>query len=453
MCACCGLPLRPRIVPRSARRWAVRAAAKTDTARSGELFSGEAFTELVEVDGRRRRRFMLHSPGRLTAETDVLSREDQAGSATDALKGFFLPAGYPDSVARDYLPYQLWAVPCHVTGWMASSLATSSLLQAVGIGSGAAAAASATAAIKWITKDAVGVAGRLLVGGRLGGVFDEDPKRWRLTAEIFKTLGLAAEIATPFFPGSFVALAGAGNFSRAVGKGLGNPCFRIIQTHQAIAGNVGDIAAKEEVWEVAAQLAGLGASVALLRAIEATGRPENVVAVWTAVQAAHVALRYQSLAVLRFDSLNQQRACACVRAHVAGCAVPGVDEANAAEVLWALPAMARPSVSLGASVERALGLTPDRKHLQALLAAHAGEKHVLVWRGGRGMVLLHEGVRTADLLRPLWQAAWLDHAGVRDASAADTAASLAALRERFDDFQRQLRAAGDFRHITDVVLS
>ena len=44
------------------------------------------------------------------------------------------------------------------------------------------------------------------VGGRLGGVFDEDPKRWRLTAEVFKTLGLAAEIATPFFPGSFVAL-------------------------------------------------------------------------------------------------------------------------------------------------------------------------------------------------------------------------------------------------------
>ena len=49
----------------------------------------------------------------------------------------------------------------------------------------------------------------LQVGGRLGGVFDEDPKRWRLTAEIFKTLGLAAEIATPFFPGSFVALVSA----------------------------------------------------------------------------------------------------------------------------------------------------------------------------------------------------------------------------------------------------
>lgn len=78
-----------------------------------------------------------------------------------------------------------------------------------------------------------------------------------------------------------------------------------------------------QVWEVAAQLAGLAASVALLRAIEATGRPENVVAVWAAVQAAHVALRYQSLAVLRFETLNQKRACACVRAHVAGRRVPG----------------------------------------------------------------------------------------------------------------------------------
>lgn len=40
------------------------------------------------------------------------------------------------------------------------------------------------------------------------------------------------------------------------------------------------------------------------------------------------------------------------------------------------------------------------------------------------------------------QAAWLEHAGVHDASAADTAASLAALHECFAGFQRELRAAG-----------
>ena len=39
-----------------------------------------------------------------------------------------------------------------------------------------------------------------------------------------------------------------------------------------------------QVWEVTAQLIGLAGSVGLLRAIEATGRPENVVYVWAVNQ-------------------------------------------------------------------------------------------------------------------------------------------------------------------------
>lgn len=40
---------------------------------------------------------------------------------------------------------------------------------------------------------------------------------------------------------------------------------------------------------------------------------------------------------------------------------------------------------------------------QALLAVHEGEAHVLVWRGGTGAVLLHEGASPVVLLRALWQ--------------------------------------------------
>ena len=46
---------------------------------------------------------------------------------------------------------------------MSHSLATSSLLSAVGVNSGAGVAAGATAAVKWITKDGIGAFGRLLV--------------------------------------------------------------------------------------------------------------------------------------------------------------------------------------------------------------------------------------------------------------------------------------------------
>ena len=48
------------------------------------------------------------------------------------------------------------------------------------------------------------------VGGRLGTVFDEDPKRWRMLAEALGTLGMSLEIATAFAPPqAFLLLAGA----------------------------------------------------------------------------------------------------------------------------------------------------------------------------------------------------------------------------------------------------
>ena len=109
------------------------------------------------------------------------------------------------------------------------------------------------------------------MGGSLSAVFDEDPKRWRMIGEAVTTLGLALEIATQLSPANFVTLAGAGTLAKATGKGMGRPCFRVIQTYFAAANNVGDVSAKEEVWEVTAQMAGLALSVALLSALEASG--------------------------------------------------------------------------------------------------------------------------------------------------------------------------------------
>lgn len=70
--------------------------------------------------------------------------------------------------------------------------------------------------------------------------------------------------------------------------------------------------AKEEIWEVAAQLLGLASSVALLTLLEAVGQPEAVVPAWAAVHSVHVALRYVALASLRFPYPNQVRAAAAV---------------------------------------------------------------------------------------------------------------------------------------------
>jgi hypothetical protein len=65
-------------------------------------------------------------------------------------------------------------------------------------------AVGVSASIKWLTKDGLGAAGRLFVGGRLSTVFDEDPKRWRLNAELVNSGGLALEIATQLFPSAYM---------------------------------------------------------------------------------------------------------------------------------------------------------------------------------------------------------------------------------------------------------
>ncbi|CAK0786904.1 hypothetical protein CVIRNUC_010118 [Coccomyxa viridis] len=400
-------------------------------------------TVLSEIKGKERRTYSFNHQNQLVLEQQGSSNRQQGSSSLlTGFKGFVLPKGYPEAVTPDYLAFQLWAVPAHITGWMGTSLATSSLLKAVGLANSAEGAAAAGAAIKWISKDGIGAAGRSLVGGRLGDVFDEDPRRWRMVAEAFLTLGLALEIATAFSPTNFVLLAGAGNLSKAAGRGMTNPCFRIIQTHFAVANNIGDVAAKEEVWEVTAQLIGLAGSVVLLKAIEATGKPENVLYVWAVNQVAHAWLRYKSLAVLQFDSINQKRACLLARASVKGHKLPGVPDGNQRESVLAWPSLARPSLTFASSLEDMLGSSATLLGAQALCDTYADSRYLLSWESSRGKLLMEEASSAEDVLLAVWQAAWLDVRGIVNATRTDLQASLEALRRQGPVFTKELRAAG-----------
>ncbi|GIL86926.1 hypothetical protein Vretimale_15536 [Volvox reticuliferus] len=330
-------------------------------------------------------------------------------SLPDSIRDLFLPPGYPSSVTPDYLSYQLWSMPTHVTGHLSHSLVTSSLLAAVGVSTSPAATVVLSASIKWIIKDGVGALGRLLVGSRFAAEFDEDPRRWRLVAELLSTAGLGLEVATSLYPQSFMLLACTGKFCQALAKGMGKPVFRVIQTHFARAQNVGAVAAKEEVWEVVAQMAGLIASVALLRVLEERGSSDMIISSWAAVQLVHVVLRYRALRTLLFPTLSTKRTALLAAASVRGRPLPCVAEANEEERVFADPWDVQPRVRLGvASVEAFGGALPPMKVLQAYVEAYGGEGYILVWREGAAHVMLKKGHTQIDLVRAVWQAAWLD---------------------------------------------
>ncbi|KAK9835635.1 hypothetical protein WJX74_004798 [Apatococcus lobatus] len=392
---------------------------------------------VTEVAGQQLKTYRIDAPTVVVSSSESPTQDKK----TLSLPALFLPRGFPESVSEDYLDYQLWAFPSHVLGWLSISLVTSSLLKAVGLGGSATGAAAAGAAIKWITKDGAGSIGRLVVGGRLRGVFDEDPKRWRMIAEGFATTGLALQIATELVPGQFVLLAGLGNLTKAVGKGMSKPCFRIIQTHFARQNNVGSVAATEEVWEVAAQLLGLALSIGVLKGIEATHVPQNVLWIWALAQAGHVTLRFKSLSSLQLTVVNQKRACLLIRAHLKGRPLPGRQECNAAEPLLQNPATFQPAVRLGCSVQEAFQGLPSHA-LAEHLELYEQEQYVLVWQQGSGRLVLRKGSQPQDEIRALWQAGWLWTQRVDSATPDQLRRSLTALRQSFANFAQQAEASG-----------
>ena len=71
----------------------------------------------------------------------------------------------------------------------------------------------------------------------------------------------------------------------------------MVSNHFAAENNVGDVAAKEEIWEVCGQMTGLSLSIALLTLLAKVPDPsgEHIIVAWAAAQAANVALRCVAL--------------------------------------------------------------------------------------------------------------------------------------------------------------
>lgn len=170
------------------------------------------------------------------------------------------------SSADDFLPYVMYGLPTHICGWIMHSMTTTSLLRAVGVADpGTAAVAATSAAIKWLSKDGLGALGRLLVGSRLGVAPDVDPKLMRMYAELIALVGSALELSTGFYPQFFLYSAGMASALRTVGKGISSPAHTAFRLHFARDNNIGAVCAKEEVFEVMAELCGLATSVLILQ--------------------------------------------------------------------------------------------------------------------------------------------------------------------------------------------
>ncbi|XP_062191891.1 protein root UVB sensitive 5 isoform X2 [Phragmites australis] len=336
-----------------------------------------------------------------------------------AIRDFILPAGFPGSVSDDYLEYMLLQFPTNVTGWICHVLVTSSLLKAVGVGSftGTSAAASA-AAIRWVSKDGIGAFGRLLIGGRFGTLFDDDPKKWRMYADFIGSAGSIFELITPLYPGYFLPLASLGNL------------------------------AKEEVWEVGAQLLGLSIGVLIMDTEGVKSSYETLTLTWLSVRLLHLWFRYQSLAILKFRTINLKRGRILVRSHVSQHMVPGYVACNEEENILTWERFLHPRISFGVPMGRLLGGEESSDMVNRLLKLYRNERYILFVeqfesREPTFLVTFKESATSMSVLRSLWQAHWLHNNQSRqDEVFSWLEESLVALEHEFPDFLKQMEGAG-----------
>ncbi|KAK6290641.1 hypothetical protein POUND7_002182 [Theobroma cacao] len=310
------------------------------------------------------------------------------------LKDFILPAGFPGSVSDDYLQYMLLQFPTNVTGWICHTLVTSSLLKACQSNS----------------------SHYPYLGGRFGNLFDDDPKQWRMYADFIGSAGSIFDLTTQVYPAYFLPLASLGNLAKAVARGLKDPSFRVIQNHFAISGNLGEVAAKEEVWEVTAQLLGLYLGILILDTPDLVKSYPVLVSTWGSMRLLHLWLRYLSLSALRFNTINLKRAHVLVKSHVLHSRVPGCNECNREENILSWQRFIRPRIIFGVAMEEILG-------------------------GGRSISMA--GATSISVLRSVWQTYWLhENLNVSENIFDQLVKSLSEMDDRFKEFIQQLDNAG-----------
>ena len=218
-----------------------------------------------------------------------------------ALRTLFLPAGYPSSVRKGYLEYQIWDVVQGMCSYLRGNLATRSTLIALGVGDVEASATSGALTRVW--RDAASMIGSLLFTYLFANAFGRNIRQWRLFADVINDIGLTLAFVAPMFGKDFflpVTIV-AGLCTSACGISAGATKAAISQWF-ALDNNLTDLVAKEGSQETAVNVLGLIGGWAMLTSLNSSG---NAVA-WSFafLTVLHVVANICAIQHLQFETLN-----------------------------------------------------------------------------------------------------------------------------------------------------
>ncbi|OCT61817.1 hypothetical protein XELAEV_18047846mg [Xenopus laevis] len=305
------------------------------------ISEGSALICTERYGSNRTQRYLEGTDGSLVCERHPT--EHGYRSLRDFFVSLLLPHGYPDSVSKDYLAYQLWDTIQAFSSSVTGSLATQSLLRGSGVGDSTATVAAAT--ITWILKDGTGMVGRILFAWMKGSRLDCDAKRWRLFADLLNDIAIFMEIMAPVFPSFFILTVCAAGVCKCIVGVAGGATRAAITVHQAKRDNMADVCAKDGSQETLVNLAGLLVSLFLVPLVSDSMMTTYLL--FFLLTSLHLYANYRAVRSVIMETLNQSRLSIVLHHYLKEGKILDPEAANLQEPL--LPGLgSQVSVSLGA---------------------------------------------------------------------------------------------------------
>eukprot|EP00029_Vermamoeba_vermiformis_P013268 TRINITY_DN8185_c0_g1_i1.p1 TRINITY_DN8185_c0_g1~~TRINITY_DN8185_c0_g1_i1.p1 ORF type:complete len:404 (+),score=43.87 TRINITY_DN8185_c0_g1_i1:152-1363(+) len=237
-------------------------------------------------------------------EITLEKKSTSKGSFKQFFYEAFLPEGYPHSVSKDYLSYQIWDSIQALCSSLTGTLATRAIL--VGAGVGEAEADPTAAAVQYILKDGASKLGSIMFTWTQGSNLDCNAKTWRLMADLINDSAFFFEILIGIFPKYFLLLASIAGIMKAVVGVAGGATRAALTQHQARRNNMADVAAKDGSQETANSLLGLVLATVLIPII--TRSNTMIWAAYVFLTIMHLLANYKAVSGVILEKLNRQRA-------------------------------------------------------------------------------------------------------------------------------------------------
>ena len=268
-----------------------------------------AFSSSKQVDTAASRLLMTTNAGSVVDQDNISNstakQQKRPNSFTDILinvRGFFLPRGYPDSVAVNYDRFATGQVISSILGTTCGVLSMQSMLFAIGVGGGSLPLA---ATLNWIIKDGLGQFGGILLASQVNNRFDADPKRWRMVADVSMNASSLLELLTPLAPAYFLPIASVANVGKNVSYLSASASRAAIHKSFCRHENLADITARSGSQSILGSLLGTGLGLGIAATV---GQDyQSTLAAFTVCSLMSIGATYASLRGVTITTVSLER--------------------------------------------------------------------------------------------------------------------------------------------------